>query len=523
MQADTATLAHMKPDTGYGAAMAAIAGLLAAAVFLVDTFTDIEGAIAVLYVLVLLLASEVIRRNGTIVLSGAVAGLAFFSFVYQHGIFADTQSILRLCVALAALFITTALLLRNHRARQDLIASYTLLRDSEVRYRSIFNESRVALWERDYSAVHARLTKLRHEGVEDFRSYVRVHPTIILECMSLIRTVAANQAALELVGQGSIDTMKDYVAADDETFLSLLDAVFSGFEHFEGEASLTSANGEQKKVLMTMSFPADVAGFDRIVVGMLDVTQRELAQKALMEAQAELTRASRAATVGALSATLAHELNQPLGAMVMNAQTLVRWLDKVPPDMQAVRRTAERLIRDSERAGEIIQNTKAMLAKGAGEVELVHMAELIDETRALMEHELQREAVSFEIHAQSPDPTVKAVRIELQQVLINLITNAIQAMSEANSMDRKLVVSMAKDQHAFRLSIRDNGPGIQEEAKEKIFAPFFTTKATGMGIGLAICRSTLEARGGELNAANHPDGGAVFEMIMQSDDGCGRP
>jgi signal transduction histidine kinase len=519
MQANTFYFRHEKPNSGYGTAMAVIAVLLTASLFAVDTFTDIEGAIAVLYVLVLLLFSEVVKRDGIIIVSAAVAGLAFFSYVYQHGLVGDTPSVLRIGVALAALSITSALLLRNQRARDELFTSYTLLRDSEIRYRSIFDESRVALWERDYSAVHARLRSLKREGVDDFRTYVTMHPTIIVECISLIRTVAANRAAFDLIGQNPIGIVHDHIPADDETFVSQMAALFSGDEHFEGEGSLTTANGGAKKVLMTMSFPADVAGFDRIVVGMVDITQRELAQKALMEAQAELTRASRAATVGALSASLAHELNQPLGAMVMNAQTLVRWLDKTPPDMIAVRRTAERLIRDSERAGEIIQNTRAMLAKEEGEVELIHMVELVTETRALMEHDLQREAVSFEINAQSPTLMIKAVRIELQQVLINLITNAIQAMSETSYLDRRLVVSMAKIDRIFRLAIRDTGPGICDEAKEKIFAPFFTTKAAGMGIGLAICRSTLEARGGELNASNHPDGGAVFEIVMPSDDG----
>ena len=159
---------------------------------------------------------------------------------------------------------------------------------------------------------------------------------------------------------------------------------------FEDKVEVRSDNGEDKLVLLSISFPEDPAAFSRVVVSMVDITQREMALKALAEAQAELTKASKAATVGAMSASLAHELNQPLGANVVNSQTLLRWLDRDPPDLAAVRRSAERMIRDSQRASEIIQNTRSLLSPSSNKLENVSLDRLVDETMALMEHELQR-------------------------------------------------------------------------------------------------------------------------------------
>ncbi len=174
---------------------------------------------------------------------------------------------------------------------------------------------------------------------------------------------------------------------------------------------------------------------------MVDITQREMAQKALAEAQAELTKASKAATVGAMSASLAHELNQPLGAIVVNSQTLLRWLDREPPDLAAVRRSAERMIRDSQRASEIIQNTRGLLSPSRNRLENVSLDRLIDETMALMEHELQRSGTTVLVDRMPDIPPVSAVKIELQQVLINLMTNAIQAMDEAGSPERIIEIA----------------------------------------------------------------------------------
>lgn len=318
-----------------------------------------------------------------------------------------------------------------------------------------------------------------------------------------------------MLGSASVRSPRRFILPGQEKLLDVFQAIMDGERVFEDKVEVLADNGETKLVLLSISFPEDPAAFNRVVVSMVDVTQREVALKALAEAQAELTKASKAATVGAMSASLAHELNQPLGAIVVNAQTLLRWLDRDPPDLVAVRRSAERMIRDSQRASEIIQNTRGLLSPASNKLETLNLGSLVDETMALMEHELQRSGTTVLVDQKPGVPSVLAVKIELQQVLINLITNAVQAMDEAGSPERIIKIAIERpDIEHVCIALRDSGPGITQDAKDKLFSPFFTTKATGMGMGLSICRSTLEARGGKLDGTNHPEGGAIFEMRL---------
>ncbi len=502
---------------GHNLALGVIAVALATAVFYVDTYTDIEGAIAVLYVITMLLAAQATTRIGLLVIAAVCAALTLLSYVVTHGNSADLQSTIRLIVALAALLVTTMLLLKTETARVTLLSINSALKESEARYRSIFDRTRVALWERDYSKLRSYLMDVRAQGVTDIKAHARANPAVVDHCVDLIRVVAANEAAREMLGPESsaAGVLRRSIIRGQEKFLDVLQAIMDGERVFEDKVEVRADNGEDKLVLFSVSFPEDPAAFNRVVVSMVDITQREMALKALAEAQAELTKASKAATVGAMSASLAHELNQPLGAIVVNSQTLLRWLDRDPPDLAAVRRSAERMIRDSQRASEIIQNTRSHLSLSSNKLESVSLDRLVDETMALMEHELQRSGTTVLVDRKPDIPPVSAVKIELQQVLINLITNAIQAMDEAGNPERIIRITMERpDIEHVCIAVRDSGPGITDDAKNKLFAPFFTTKATGMGMGLSICRSTLEARGGKLEGTNHPEGGAIFEMRL---------
>jgi len=176
-----------------------LALLLGAAVFVVDTFTDVTGAIAVLYVLVMLLASDAFSRRGLILLTLACAGLAILSFFLSHGDEADVSAVIRCGISLAAIGITTVLLLRDQTSKQSLVAANTALARSETRYRSIFEQVRVALWEQDFSEVRAMLARLRQQGVRDVAAYAREHPAFARDCARRIRTIHVNDATAELL------------------------------------------------------------------------------------------------------------------------------------------------------------------------------------------------------------------------------------------------------------------------------------------------------------------------------------
>jgi C4-dicarboxylate-specific signal transduction histidine kinase len=273
--------------------------------------------------------------------------------------------------------------------------------------------------------------------------------------------------------------------------------------------------GELKLMLVSLRFPEDVAAFDRVVVGMMDITKHELAQRALIEAQSVLAKASRTATVGVLSASLAHDLNQPLSAMLMNGQTCLRWLKRQPPDLARLEKSVERIVRDSQRARDIIQNTRQSLMEAVKPAEQIDLEDLLCETRALMEHELRNAAVELDIDVVPEAREIHGARVEIQQVLINLLTNAVQAMQQAASSTKRIEVrACLSNDGQCTIAVRDHGPGIPPANLARLFDPFFTTKASGMGLGLSICRNMIEARGGRLVARNSADGGAIMEITL---------
>jgi C4-dicarboxylate-specific signal transduction histidine kinase len=308
--------------------------------------------------------------------------------------------------------------------------------------------------------------------------------------------------------------MHRFIPSHSEAFTAVLQAILDGTSYYEGNAEVVTEAGERRAVLLSISFPQDPLAFNRVVVSMVDVTQREEARKVLADAQAELSVASKAATVGVLSASLAHELNQPLGAIGLNSQTLVRWLEKDPPDLDAAKRSADRILRDSNRASDIIKSTRMLLSSQAKPDEAIELDVLVDDTLALMEHDLQREGTVVEFVQRGRLTKIVGIRIELQQVLINLISNAIQAISAAGAETRVVTILLDAPTggNQITLAVRDTGDGLSPEVSQKLFTPFFTTKRNGMGMGLLICKSAIEANGGSLTACNHPDGGAIFEI-----------
>ncbi|WP_348649106.1 hypothetical protein [Rhizobium grahamii] len=199
----TATIFRSRDIDGgaHHRAFGLVAIVLAMAVFYVDTYTDIEGAIAVLYVVTMLLAAQATTRIGLIGLASVCAALTLISYGMTHGDDADLQSTVRLVVALAALGVTTVLLLKTEAARLTLLSANSALKESEARYRSIFDRTRVALWERDYSKLRSYLMDVRAQGITDLKAYGRTNPAMVDYCVGLIRVVAANEAAREMLGR----------------------------------------------------------------------------------------------------------------------------------------------------------------------------------------------------------------------------------------------------------------------------------------------------------------------------------
>jgi PAS domain S-box-containing protein len=247
----------------------------------------------------------------------------------------------------------------------------------------------------------------------------------------------------------------------------------------------------------------------------MDVTERKRAEEALREAQAELTHVTRVTTLGEMTASIAHEINQPLAAVVNNASACLRWLAGQVPNLEEARQSAALIIADGHRAGEIISRIRALAKKAPPQKDWVNINETILEVIALARSEVQGNRVSLQTQLSDDVPLIVGDRIQLQQVILNLITNAIEAMSGVDERPRVVQVGSSKDEsQGVRVAVRDSGPGLDPKSLDHLFTAFYTTKPQGMGMGLAISRSIIEAHGGRLWAVPNDGPGATFQFTL---------
>ena len=274
------------------------------------------------------------------------------------------------------------------------------------------------------------------------------------------------------------------------------------------------------KYLHTVSMPIPEITDHAVFLGSTqDVTESELAEANLNHARAELAHVARVAALSALTASIAHEVSQPLAGIITNANTCLRMLAADPPNVEGARATAQRTIRDGNRASEVIKRLRDLFARKPRALEHVDLNEATREVLALSSSELQRRRVIVRTELREDLPSVLADRIQLQQVILNLILNAADAMAEVEDRPRDLwVFSRAEAEGFVSLSVRDVGMGLDKENVEQLFQAFHTTKAEGMGIGLAISRSIVEAHGGRLWGAAADSGrGAIFSFSIPCD------
>jgi C4-dicarboxylate-specific signal transduction histidine kinase len=258
------------------------------------------------------------------------------------------------------------------------------------------------------------------------------------------------------------------------------------------------------------------------VAYILDLTKRKRAEEAARdsdrryrEVQMELAHANRAATLGQLAASIAHEVSQPIAAAVASAQAAIRWLERQPPDLEKANRSLGRIIEDGGRAGNVLHRTRALIKKAPPQRELLEINAPISEVIELTRGEAVKNGLSVRVDFAEGLPRISGDRVQLQQVVLNLIINAIEAMSEVSDGARELTISTrGTDSGDVLVAVRDSGPGLAQADTEHVFDAFYTTKAAGLGMGLSICRSIIESHGGRLWASVNEPRGAVFQFSL---------
>ena len=605
--------------------------VLAVAVFLVDVLTPLEGAVAVLYVVAILLAAKTNRREDTVVAAAGCVVLTVVAYLLSHDLESIASPAVRVLVSLAAIGITTLLALQNHAATKrlaaqarllnlshdmifvrdrggvitfwnktaeqaygwsadealgqladkllqttypdrretietglldtgrwegrvqqrtkdgavltvdarwalqhdrlgkpvgvlethtdvtDRVAAHSALVQSEQRYRRMFDASRIGVVEENWSDLRAALQSLDTAG-EALRDYLAQHPDFVRHARQLAKITDVNPALQVMVGASGISDFMENIdrllSENDRNFLGALIAFAEGEPFYEGETEVVRLDGSKLPVMFTITFPSGPDGDRNVLAFVVDITERQQAQDALLAAQAELAHAARVATLGELTASIAHEVNQPLAAIVTGGEAGLRWLRREVPNLDEAAATIVQIVAAGRRASEIVARIRTFLKKAPAQQDRIDIAEIIEEAALLVARELANDDVvlTFEIeHGLKP---IRGDRIQLQQVLVNLLVNAGQAMSDQPGSRTVKLRASAVDGEYLAITVQDSGPGIRPEDMPRLFDAFFTTKHGGMGMGLAICRTTVEAHGGQLSAESAPGAGATFRLTL---------
>jgi len=527
------------------------------------------------------------------------------------------------------------------RRLEDALTSLSIfhrLRESEKRYRHIFESTGVSIWEEDFSRVKAAIDDLRSSGVRDFRAYFAADPQFVQDAIAMVKIVDVNAVSVKLFAAESKNELlasldRIFVAETHEVFIEQLVAIAEGRTLFEAETVLQTLKGELLTVLLTITFPTSSAGFDSVLATVMDITERKRAEyltghmfesspdtiaivgrdyryrrvnpvhervwglpreaivgmhladvlskeffdqrakpkldrcfagedvagggwispqsgarymvtsfsplrpdserveaalvigrditeyvqaeEALQEAQAELAHVTRVTTLGELAASIAHEVNQPLAAIVADANASLNWLAVPRPDLERVREALEAIAIDGHRAAEVIQRIRQLATKSAPRKDAVNVNDVVRDVLPLAGAELRHHDVSLVLQLAPELPAVLGDRVQLLQVSLNLVMNAIQAMAPVTDRPRRLTIrSETHDQDRVRLTVQDTGVGIAAKHRDELFSAFFTTKPGGMGMGLSISRSIVEAHGGQLWTTPNEPHGANFHLSL---------
>jgi signal transduction histidine kinase/CheY-like chemotaxis protein len=311
---------------------------------------------------------------------------------------------------------------------------------------------------------------------------------------------------------------------DKELVRRTIDHVSQERKHFDFEHRLLTPKGSVK-YLRVVGRPSESGlGSFEFVGAVTDITERkraeeELRQKeaSLREAQTELAHVSRVTTMGELAASIAHEVNQPLSGIVTNANAGLRWLAGESPNLEEAREAIRRIIRDGNRAGDVVAQMRALFKKAGTPKEWLNINEAIEEVVVLTQSETRRNKVGLRMELAASLPAVMGNRVQLQQVIMNLILNAIEAMSTVEDRKRELLIGSQRGEgDEVRVTVQDSGMGLDPLSAERIFDAFHTTKPTGLGMGLSISRSIVESHGGRLWATPNNGFGTTFQFILDS-------
>jgi signal transduction histidine kinase len=459
------------------------AALLAASIFAIDTFSPLGMAVAALYAIVVLMVANFSDRRGVIFASVACAALTLASFTISHGFNYESTAFVRGLVSLSAIAIAAILALKNKAAELALRRSEAYLAEAQrVSHTGSFGWN-IAGQEMVWSEETYRIFEYEPSVTPGLELvFARTHP----DDMATLRRAFAQ-------------------AARDG-------------RNWRLEHRLLMPGGQTKFVDVVAHSVTNAAGAVEFVGAIMDVTAAKKAKEDLEQARSNLAHVNRVSTLGEMTASISHEVSQPIAAIATNAGAGMRWLAAAAPNIEEGQAALARILKDANRASEVIARMRALAKKVPPRKDELPMNELILEVVALTRAEAEKARVAVETVLDNELPAIAGDRIQLQQVILNLVVNAIDAMAGGGGGPRELLIVSERDAaDCITVQVKDTGPGIDAEHLQRLFEAFYTTKPHGLGLGLAICRSIIEAHDGRLWTEPNKVRGVTFHFSLPVD------
>jgi two-component system, LuxR family, sensor kinase FixL len=477
---------HALPSTSLAAQriLPFATGALALGIFIADTIPTLDIAVAVLYVVVVLMSLNFCDRRGVLLVGAGCVALTILGYILSHDLQEPDAALARCLVSLLAIVITTFLASRILSAATRLRQHADLLDLTQRLSHTGSFSWKVSTGELVWSEEYYRIYELDRSVSPTLEfAFKRIHPEDLAMVEERVRAISRPEA--------------------------------EPAARFNFDFRLLMPDGSTKHLSFVGRVFKDQAGRTEVIGAQMDVTAARLAQESLQQTQSALAHVTRVISLGELTASVAHEVKQPLTAIVTNGEAGLRWLDRDPPDLDEIRQAVGRMITEGKRANDVIRRIQAMLRKEEPQKAALDLADVINEAIPLIQRELTRHRVLLKLDLTPGLPPTNGDRIQLQQVIINLLLNGIHAMDEVYDRPRELLVQTRQEEEGFLLvQVRDGGNGLKPEHMSRLFNAFFTTKANGMGMGLSICRSIIEAHGGRIWASANAGPGATFHVTL---------
>ncbi len=455
----------------------ATAFAIAIAIFAIDTFTSLGIAVAVFYAVVVLIAGQVLARPATLAVSAACLALTVLSYIIQHGDFVG-QPMVRAIAGISAIAITTALTIRNQ-------ATELALRQSRANL--------------------AEAQRLSHTGSFS----INTDNGDLLWSDEMYRIFELDPGT-----RPTADVVLERTHPEDRTLVrSAIEGSPTG-QTWDFEHRLQFPDGAVKYVKVLAHAVGEGRGGNDFVGAVMDISDTKRTEERIQALQSELAHVTRVNTLGELTASIAHEVNQPLAAIVTNGEVGLRWLDRDKPDLSEVHDALTDMIAGARRASDVVQRLRQLYRKSTPRIETLRINDLVADAVSLLSPMLRRGRVQLELDLDPTDPSVSGDAIQLQQVVVNLLANGADAIDTAGDGPRRIAVRTRAQDEAVVIEVEDSGKGIAPDAEARIFDAFYTTKSDGMGMGLSICRSIVVSHSGSLRVRNNPVRGATFVISL---------